>query len=69
MNKHALYSPSSSFRWTKCAKSARINAEADDKGSPYAQQGTNAHSLCGHLVKKAPSRNSRDPTKSYVRRT
>lgn len=62
MSKHAPCSPSSSFRWTKCTKSARINAEADDRGSPYAQQGTDAHSLCEHLVKKALGRRSRDPT-------
>lgn len=62
MSRHAPCSPSSSFRWTKCTKSARINAEADDRGSPYAQQGTDAHSLCEHLVKKALGRRSRDPT-------
>ena len=62
MSKHAPCSPSSSFRWTKCTKSARINAEADDRGSPYAQQGTDAHSLCEYLVKKTLGRRSRDPT-------
>lgn len=62
MSEHSPCSPSSSFRWTKCTRSARINAEADDKGSPYAQQGTDAHSLCKHLVKKVLGRNSRDPT-------
>ena len=66
MSKHSPCSPSSSFRWTKCTKSARINAEADDRGSPYAQQGTDAHSLCEHLVKKALGRRSRDPTENLT---
>lgn len=66
MSKHAPCSPSSSFRWTKCTKSARINAEADDRRSPYAQQGTDAHSLCEHLVKKALKRKSRDPTEDLA---
>ena len=66
MSKHSPCSPSSSFRWTKCTRSARINAEADDRGSPYAQQGTDAHSLCEHLVKKALGRRSRDPTEDLT---
>lgn len=66
MSKHSPCSPSSSFRWTKCTRSARINAEADDRGSLYAQQGTDAHSLCEHLVKKALGRKSRDPTENLT---
>ena len=66
MSKHSPCSPSSSFRWTKCTRSARINAEADDRGSPYAQQGTDAHSLCEHLVNKALGRRSRDPTENLT---
>ena len=66
MGKHSPCSPSSSFRWIKCTKSARINAEADDRGSPYAQQGTDAHSLCEHLVKKALGRKTRDPTEDLT---
>ena len=59
---HAICPSSSSFRWTRCPPSARINAQASDRASPFSKQGTDAHALCEHLVNKALRRPTRDPT-------
>ncbi len=53
MPKHAICSASSSARWIACPRSALLNAEVTDRGSPYAQEGTEAHSLCEYLLKTA----------------
>lgn len=62
MGKHALCSASSAARWLACPRSAKINASLPDQTSEYAQQGTDAHSLCEYLVLKALGRKTRDPT-------
>lgn len=41
---HALLSPSSIERWMRCTPSARLEQGVRDGGSPYAQEGTYAHS-------------------------
>lgn len=61
MSGHALLSPSSSSRWINCPPSAKLNAN-DDTGSSYAQQGTDAHSLCEYKVLKALGKDVKDPT-------
>lgn len=53
MAKHAYLSASASERWLKCPPSAKLCAQEEDKGSPYAQQGTDAHELCQYLVEQA----------------
>ena len=53
MPKHALLSASASKQWLNCPPSARLCADKDDRASPYAQQGTDAHELCEHKVLKA----------------
>ena len=60
--KHALLSASSSARWLACPPSARLCARAPDQSSSYAQEGTDAHSLCEYLVLRALGRRARDPT-------
>ena len=62
MPSHAYLSASASERWLKCPPSAKLCAQMEDQGSPYAQQGTDAHALCQYLVEKALGRNTRDPT-------
>ena len=46
MPKHALLSASASKQWLNCPPSAKLCAEQEDRASPYAQQGTDAHELC-----------------------
>lgn len=62
MGKHALLSASSSHRWLACPPSARLCENYEDKGSEYAQEGTDAHSLCEHKLKLALGMETADPT-------
>ena len=62
MAKHAYLAASASERWLKCPPSAKLCAQEEDRGSPYAQQGTDAHELAAYLAEKALGRSSRDLT-------
>ncbi len=42
---HAFLSASSAKRWISCPPSAKLQEQYEDKGSAYAEQGTDAHSL------------------------
>lgn len=60
-DKHAILSASSSHRWLECPPSALLSASLPDSTSGYAQQGTDAHSLCEYKVNKALGRETTDP--------
>ncbi len=62
MGRHALLSASSSHRWLACPPSARLCEGYEDTGSEYAQQGTDAHSLCEHKLKALLGMETTDPT-------
>ncbi len=62
MPKHALLSASSAHRWLACPPSAKACEDIEERASPYAKQGTDAHSLCEYKVKKALGLNPKDPT-------
>lgn len=64
MGKHALLSASSSHRWLACPPSARLCADKEDKGSEYARQGTDAHTLCEYKLKKLLGIDAEDPTEN-----
>ena len=66
MGKHALLSASSSHRWLACPPSARLCESYEDKGSEYAQQGTDAHSLCEYKLQKALGIKADDPTENLT---
>ena len=66
MPQHALLSPSSAHMWLNCPPSAKLSAQYEDKGSSYAQQGTDAHSLCQHKVEKALGLPTKDPTEDLT---
>lgn len=51
MGRHALLSASSSDRWLHCPPSARLCEGYEDKGSDYAAEGTDAHTLCEARLK------------------
>lgn len=42
---HAKLSASGAYRWMACTPSAELESKFEDKSSPYAQEGTLAHSL------------------------
>lgn len=62
MAKHALLSASASKMWTECTPSAKLNAQAEERASPYAAEGTDAHALCQYLVEKEYGITTEDPT-------
>lgn len=62
MTNHALLSASSASRWMACPPSARLTEDLPDETSPFALEGTDAHTLCAYLVEKALGRKARDPT-------
>lgn len=66
MPKHAYLSASASHRWLACPPSAKLCAGINDSGSPYAQQGTDAHSLCEYKVEKLLGRDPEDPTENLT---
>ena len=66
MPKHAYLSASASHRWLACPPSAKLCAGINDSGSPYAQQGTDAHALCEYKVEKLLGRDPNDPTENLT---
>ena len=61
MAKHAVLSASSSERWINCPPSARLCEAYEDKGSDYAAEGTDAHTLCEYRLKQALGIPAEDP--------
>lgn len=61
MAKHSKLSPSSSKMWIACPPSAQLNAKMPDKGSEYAAQGTDTHTLCETKLRKALGVEAEDP--------
>ena len=64
MSKHSLLSASSSHRWLNCPPSARLCESYEDKGSDYAAEGTDAHSLCEFKLKTVLGMDVQDPTEN-----
>ena len=65
MSDHALLSPSGSHRWLHCTPSAVLETEFDNKSSPAAAEGTAAHALCEHKLKRMLHRRSKRPVSDY----
>ena len=66
MGNHALLSASSSHRWLNCPPSARLCEGYDDKGSDFAAEGSDAHSLCEYKLRKALGMEAKDPTEDLT---
>ncbi len=65
MSDHALLSPSGSHRWLHCTPSAVLETEFDNRSSPAAAEGTAAHALCEHKLKRMLHRRSKRPVSDY----
>ena len=63
--KHAVLSASSSHRWLNCNPSARLELEFEDRESEAAAEGTAAHALCEHKLKRALKKRSKKPVSQY----
>lgn len=65
MGSHAILSASGSHRWLNCLPSARLELEFEDKESTAAAEGTAAHALCEHKLRKALRMRSKRPISNY----
>lgn len=65
MGNHAILSASSSHRWLNCLPSARLEQEFEDQSGEAAKEGTEAHDLCEHKLKKALHMRSQRPISEY----
>lgn len=65
MGKHSILSPSGAHRWMNCTPSARLEQEFEEIGSEAAKEGTAAHALCEHKLKKALHMRSKRPVSDY----
>ena len=63
---HAKLSASSSHRWLNCPPSVNLCEQFDDESSSYAEEGTQAHSLCEYKLKTALRIKCKDPTPSLT---
>ena len=64
-SKHAILSASSSHRWLNCSPSARLEQEFTDRETEAAAEGTAAHALCEHKLRRALKQQSRKPISQY----
>ena len=64
-NQHALLSASSAHRWMGCTPSARLEQEFADQESEAAAEGSAAHALAEHKLRKALKLRSRKPVSKY----
>ena len=61
--KHALLSEKRDKKWLHCTPSARLEDALPDEQSPYAAEGTLAHSICElKLAKQFTDKNMSDRT-------
>lgn len=65
MGQHAALSPSSSHRWLNCSPSAKLEQQFADSESEAAAEGTAAHALCEHKLKRALKMRSKKPISSF----
>lgn len=64
-NRHAILSASSSHRWLNCNPSARLEQEFEDQETEAAAEGTAAHALCEHKLRRALKMRSKKPVSKY----
>lgn len=63
--KHALLSASSAHRWLHCPPSAKLIAGVTEVPSEAALQGTAAHALAEHKLRRALKQQSKRPVSEY----
>ena len=65
MSKHAILSASGAHRWMNCTPSARLELEFDYNSSEAAAEGTAAHALSEHKLRKALKIRTKKPVSPY----
>lgn len=64
-NTHAVLSPSSAERWLHCTRSARLEQQFTDQPTFASAEGTAAHALAEHKLRKALKMRSRRPISEF----
>ena len=64
-NEHAILSASSSHRWMNCTPSARLEQEFQEYESTAAKEGTAAHALAEHKLKRKLKMRSDRPVSEF----
>lgn len=64
-NGHALLSASSAHRWINCTPSARLCEDIEDTPSEFANEGSDAHSLCEWMLNKQLGKTEPKPELQY----
>ena len=64
-NRHAVLSASSSHRWLHCNPSARLELEFEERETEAAAEGTAAHALAEHKLRKVLKMRSTRPVSKY----
>lgn len=62
---HALLSASGAHRWMNCTPSARLEREFEDNSGESAAEGTAAHALAEHKLRRALKMRSKKPVSKY----
>lgn len=62
---HALLSASGAHRWMNCTPSARLEREFQDNSGEAAAEGTAAHALAEHKLRRALKMRSKKPVSQY----
>nr|WP_212669109.1 DUF2800 domain-containing protein [Selenomonas felix] len=65
MGAHALLSPSAAHRWIRCPPSACLEREFPSSWSEAAAEGTAAHALCEHKLRKFLKLRSKRPHSDF----
>lgn len=65
-DQHAILSASGAHRWMNCTPSALLEAALPDVDSEASQEGTAAHALAEHKLRKALKLRSRKPRSKYI---
>lgn len=64
-NQHAVLSASSAHRWLNCTPAPRLEQEFDDHETEAAAEGSAAHALAEHKLRKALKLRSKKPISQY----
>jgi len=64
-SKHAILSASSAHRWLHCTPSARLELEFADRETESAAEGSAAHALCEHKLRRSLRMQSKKPVSPY----
>jgi hypothetical protein len=65
MGRHAILSASGAHRWLACTPSARLESDIPDTSGEAAAEGTAAHALAEHKLRRALKMRSRKPSSKY----